>query len=243
MRIAPASPAGSTHFWWSSRALASQCGRGLSAATRPKYTSQVCNLRVGDTAGRKVIPLLPGSRYLALNSAGKMLARFPNLPLILGHRQEIGRTTSAYYDVRSLGPYMHMKLIVLLLSIFATGCSTTPVPVSERSSVPSDQIVDSALLRPSQTRRCPLTITRDATFPPSPIRFDVFLDGQPIARLAGKESITIYAPSGRHFVGVKPRIGSPAERDFTLADGVPTRVRIFTDQGGNFDIRPESGLL
>jgi hypothetical protein len=125
-------------------------------------------------------------------------------------------------------------------------CSTTPTPLSQRSSVRSDRIANAALLSSSAERNCRVTITRDQGLVGAGVGLNVFLDGQQVAKLGTGESITIYTSSGRHFVGVKYAWGppaAPAEKDISTTPREPISLRISIDQDGNLDVKPQSELL
>ena len=139
-----------------------------------------------------------------------------------------------------------MRKLQIPISLFLlVGCSTTPVPVSERRPVPSAHIADASLTTPSDERQARLTLTRDSGFIGSATGVDTFIDGIPIGRLATGETITIYATLGSHLLGARYSWGPapPVERAFTLTKQAPTNVRLTIDNSGNLDLKPESGML
>ena len=135
----------------------------------------------------------------------------------------------------------------LIVILVLTSCATKPVLESERRSVARDRIINSVLLAPSQERTAKFIITRDAGYTGSLTGIDVFLEGDRIARLATKESITIFATPGRHLVGARYSWGSsispPAEREFVADRKKACRIRVTIDPSGDIDLKPESGLL
>ncbi len=137
------------------------------------------------------------------------------------------------------------RSLAVLLLVFTAGCATQPVAVGERRQVSRDRIVNSALLAPSPERTAKLIITRDAGYVGSLAGIDVFVGGQPVARLATSESITVYVTPGRHLVGVRFSWGPvpPTEREFIADPQKPSRIRVTTEQNANLDLKPESGLL
>ncbi len=69
---------------------------------------------------------------------------------------------------------------------------------------------------------------------------DLFIDGERIARLAVKESITLYVAPGRHLVGARFPGAPPTEREFLTDERNSSRLRILADP---VDVKPESGNL
>ena len=136
-------------------------------------------------------------------------------------------------------------LIALAFILVSLGCATKPVPESERIQVARDRVMNPTMLAPSPERTAKLIITRDAGFVGSLVGIDIFLEGNSIARLAKRESITVFVVPGRHLVGARFSSGPvpPVEREFVTDPQKPLRIRLTTDQNANIDLKPESGLL
>src|SRR5438067_1597939 len=128
-----------------------------------------------------------------------------------------------------------------------TGCSTGPVPISARRSVPSDRVFAPVLLSKSAERPASFTIVRDRGYAGSLVGIDVFIDGQRIARLATAETVTAYTTPGRHLVGARFSLSGPpgpVEREFIADPRRPLTIRIFTEAyAATLDLRQESGYL
>lgn len=165
-------------------------------------------------------------------------------------KEELAKRESAYQQERTTKKASRKSklsaLVVFALVLVSLGCATQPVSVAQRRQVAPDRIANSAMLAPSPERTAKMIITRDSGYTGSGAGIDVFVDGQRLARLAQKESITVYVAPGRHLVGARFSWGpvSPAEREFTADAQRPCRIRVTTEPNAtSIDLKPESGLL
>ena len=134
---------------------------------------------------------------------------------------------------------------LILVSIFISGCATSPVPANERRRVPSDRVTDASVLQPTTQRTVRFIITRDSGYVASATSIQIFIDGRQVAQLATRETVTAYISPGSHLIGARFSWGliPPVEREFIANPERPTSIRITTDQNGNLDLKPESGYL
>jgi hypothetical protein len=124
------------------------------------------------------------------------------------------------------------KIVGLFLASLLVVCAASPLSRAEESDVPRDRVYNPALLSPTAQRSARLILTRDATYyPGSAASIDVFVEGQRLARLAERETVTFYVTPGKHIVGARFAWGpGPSmEREFVAETQKPVRIRVSTE--------------
>jgi hypothetical protein len=127
-----------------------------------------------------------------------------------------------------------------------SACSTSPAPIASRRAVPADRIFAPTLVARSGERTASFTLTRAKGLLGVGVGIDVFVDGQRIARLAARETITIYVSPGQHILDARFSHGlvPPTEREFIAAADRSIRIRVTTQaDSSDLDLKPESGAL
>jgi hypothetical protein len=126
--------------------------------------------------------------------------------------------------------------------LFFSGCGG-PVPHTPARPVPATRISARELFQPSKQRNCRATITRDNAFVGGGGGMDVFVDGKKVARLATRESITIFVAPGQHFVSVGVNEHNVrGEAEFEFQPNRPRYIRVGYGLNSN-DVVSESGFF
>lgn len=133
------------------------------------------------------------------------------------------------------------KLFLFFAVLGISGCSTNVTPPSQASFAPSERVFKFQEIDGGQS----ITVVRDSGFTGGGCFASVYIDGQLSAKLEPKEKVRFYLPQGEHAVGValegRGLCGANKarqERYIKLIDGQNKYVRVFTDEGGDLDIRP-----
>lgn len=130
------------------------------------------------------------------------------------------------------------KIIITLLALSLTGCSTEPV------SLKSAKEVQPSSLFQQKSKTTGVTIIRDKGFISGGCAITSYINGSRLAELETGEMVTAYLPAGSVLVGAGFAgrglcSGAPKkEREFIIKDNEPRVLRIFIDQSGNVDILP-----
>ncbi|MGI8431603.1 MAG: hypothetical protein ACR2MW_04835 [Chthoniobacterales bacterium] len=120
------------------------------------------------------------------------------------------------------------KLFVLGVALSLMSCASHARRTS-RSTVPSDRRYESALLKPSSRRNCPITVVREKGVSVSGL--NLYLDGNQIARVAAGESLTVYVTPRRHQLSIRPLFSPPSTLRLVPRPGDPITVRIVDRNG------------
>lgn len=121
------------------------------------------------------------------------------------------------------------KALILALALSFMSCASP----ARQSTVPSGRRYESALLKPSSRRSCPITIVREKGVPGSGL--NLFLDGNQIARMAAGESLMIYVTPRRHLLSIRPLFSPTATKRLEPRPGHPITVRI-VDRNGHDEL-------
>lgn len=68
------------------------------------------------------------------------------------------------------------------------------------------------------------------------VGFNLYLDGEEIARIAAGEAMTVYVKPGRHLLTAGPLFSPPATKRLMLQKREATTIRII-DRDGNFELK------
>lgn len=136
-----------------------------------------------------------------------------------------------------------MKKIILvsIITVGISGCSTSAVNPSVAKSAPKDRIT---LYQMKNDNSASVTVVRDSGMVGSGCFATVFVNGKEAARLDTSEKATFYVDAGQHIIGsvldgkgLCSFGGARQERDIDVKSGDIKYYRIFTDQNGNMDIK------
>lgn len=110
-----------------------------------------------------------------------------------------------------------MKIYFLIITLLIlTGCSTTPVSYSEAAAVPANRLgIAYQKFAAEDPSTANVIILRDSGFQASLIPFHIYIDGEKVASIKIKESLSLLLTPGEHFLGIvgAGHLSETAERD------------------------------
>lgn len=133
------------------------------------------------------------------------------------------------------------SIVLMLVALSVSGCSTTPISKTEAIAVPTERIASPVFLRPDAVRTEAVTITRDRGFTGGGVKFEVSANTDKIAVLAPGETVTFYLAPGRYvFVAAGiPNVFNepPGETEVVISSELPNsfRLRLVSGDGPRFE--------
>ncbi|MFW5386643.1 hypothetical protein [Yersinia sp. 2542 StPb PI] len=138
------------------------------------------------------------------------------------------------------------KILILIVTLFLAGCSTTLVPVNQAKEIPPERLLKHKVLVDSGAQ---LTIIRDSGVVGSACYAVVYVNGSPSAKLETKEKATLFLAPNEYSIGVNldgtglcAYGNARVEREIILKKGQHKYMRIFTQDDGNMDLLPTTVL-
>lgn len=150
-----------------------------------------------------------------------------------------------------IGDFWEREMRKLLLFVGAclaiAGCSSTPTSVSEARPVAPEYVYGGK--SSGQQDEAKLMVVRDSGFTGGGCRFGLFVDGQRLADLDPKETVTVYVKPGMRILGAGAAanarglcaFGGPSllrEREANFDAGQERVFRISISSSGDLDISP-----
>lgn len=131
-------------------------------------------------------------------------------------------------------------LLPLLITIFLSACSNTPVPTNQAKEVSAQRLTTPAFSS-SEDRAGTIIIKRDAGTMGSLCAVYISLDGVGLAKLESEEKITAHVTPGRHIVSAQPKgacTGGLSEQATTVSKGETQVFRASFASAGDFSLSP-----
>lgn len=135
--------------------------------------------------------------------------------------------------------------VLAFIAAMLTGCSTTPIPASSASRVPTGRLL--AFQEKTPTSTATIVVTRDEGFLGSGCNLAFLIDKVLAARLAPSETANFFVEPGEHLIRVArdPQgaglcaidTGSGATRETILRDQETKYFRLLLDQSGVMDVQ------
>ena len=134
---------------------------------------------------------------------------------------------------------------LILLTLFLTGCATSPVKISDSQQVSSDRLLSgySALAQASASK-AKVVVVRDAGMLGAGAPAKLSVDGAPVARLWPANRVEFYLSGGAHILGVSPDpqlTGALTENSFSFTPGRTFYFRISISES-SLRIQPSTQL-
>ena len=103
---------------------------------------------------------------------------------------------------------MRRMILISACALVLAACATKPVSFSDAESIPEDRVYSEyeKYSKPDATR-AKVSFTRDSGMLGAAASLTLFVDGEIIARIRRKESISAYLPAGSHQIALGP--GNP----------------------------------
>jgi hypothetical protein len=143
---------------------------------------------------------------------------------------------------------MKLDRSALLLAVFTlTGCSSTPVTLDKALPVDNSHLY--AFQEKTPDASASILITRDAAFVAGGCRLGFYINGEIAADFKVSQKASFYLVPGEYRLGSGPAKDAhglcatgppPVESETRLTSGQVKRFRMFIDQDGNKDVRPQS---
>lgn len=133
---------------------------------------------------------------------------------------------------------MFKRIVVIGMIALVSGCATQPVSNAAARSVPSNRIIDSALIKPSPDSGV-VTVKRDSGFGGSACSSRVFVNAKPIADLDASEKVVLYLQAGEYILSAWPNGicgGGMSEVRASVKSGSELSFRIGYGSNGDFTI-------
>ncbi|MBA3353895.1 MAG: hypothetical protein H0U23_15995 [Blastocatellia bacterium] len=131
------------------------------------------------------------------------------------------------------------------ISLFLSGCATSPVTVSESQKVSSDRLLPGySTLAQASPDRAKVVVIRDAGILGSGLPARLSVDGAPVARLWPSNRVEFYVTSGDHILSVRPEPqlgGALTENSFHFTLGRTYYFRISISEN-SLRIQPSTQL-
>ena len=126
-----------------------------------------------------------------------------------------------------------MRSIIIILTLFLTGCSTTPTPTSSARPVAADRLLASRYFQRRSAEDVEVIVKRDQGISGGGTGIVLHLEGKPVAKLGAGEIVRLYLPPGRYLLGVLPTINflgahSLQETEAIVTPGTSQIYRIHT---------------
>lgn len=96
---------------------------------------------------------------------------------------------------------MRHYILCILVSVAVIGCSSTPISTDEARGIPNLHVFQKDLMQPREDY-AKVIFLRDAGLIGSPIFYNVFLDGRPLAAMDVGEQLVIWLKPGIYSFGV-----------------------------------------
>lgn len=95
-----------------------------------------------------------------------------------------------------------MKYLLVALSIFISGCATTPVPIKNAKPIPPAQIIDKELANLSSERAERVVLVRDSGLVGSFLEAIVLVNRKPLLSLNTSEKGIFYLSPGKYMFSI-----------------------------------------
>lgn len=144
--------------------------------------------------------------------------------------ESLGDTCECGFGYQQRRSHLKSVIVLLLVSLTAVGCSTTPISEQGGGLVPSERIYQTELTAPSVERNAKVTFLRDSGILGIACTDTVLVNGRAAFAIRSGEYQSLYLSPGQYFFGLETGGGACPDvaisQNTTLGEGAEETYRI-----------------